>query len=780
MIRVFSTSRGVREFYANYKAKSSILPKAITIAEFESKAVFVKNRTFIDDDSRLLLLREALNFQEYKKLQFSSEFMTFLSHSEYIFKFFDELSSENIEIDRLKEFDMYALYDEHLEALEILRHRYITLLDKNSFVDRLNLSSLYSINEDYLKNLGGIELELDGFLSNFEIQLFLKCSKIVPFYIDLKLNRFNQKILTSFKKIGFDLDTGNAYKLNLSEKTISTCREIPKENIEADIKLFQVRLSQIGFLFSSIQRFIKEGLEPKDIAVVLPDESLVPFLKEFDKFKNLNFAMGNSYKSSMLYKRVEAIELYINIAKDEQKLRLKRLGITDDLLKKVQKIWKKKENQNEVVEILNEILSLDESEKELDLFNEEIFRFSIFLSKLEKLNLEQIFRLFLKRLKEQTMDDTRGGKITVMGLLETRGGNFRGVIVPDFSDDFVPRRSQKDLFLNTQIRKNTGLPTKEDRENLQKYYYHRLFENAEKLAISAISNETTMPSRFLDELGLRYKEGVQDDIYNTLLFRNSKSYTPKAREIPKLSYRLDSQSLSATKLNTLLSCKRRFYFKYIERIEEPNNVLESSNAQIGLKLHKALERVFSRDIANMDEAKIYAFLRDELFNSYADELEEFELESWMVRLKSVVANEKRRFDEGYRVYANELSLNSTLEGFKITGKIDRIDKKDDKLYIIDYKSGDIDKLLKQKIENMTNFQLEFYYLLAREKGRVDEVYYYDLKEASLKSEYNLQEKIEKLKTVLKSYKEPISSFEMCEKQSACLYCPYKKLCLREN
>jgi len=64
----------------------------------------------------------------------------------------------------------------------------------------------------------------------------------------------------------------------------------------------------------------------------------------------------------------------------------------------------------------------------------------------------------LTRLKGRSEDDVRGGKVTVIGVLETRGGNFDGVIVPDFCDDFVPRRSQKDLFLNTNIRKILVFP----------------------------------------------------------------------------------------------------------------------------------------------------------------------------------------------------------------------------------------------------------------------------------------------------------------------------------
>jgi RecB family exonuclease len=779
MTKVFSTSRAVREFYANYKGKSTLLPKAITIAQFESKAIFVKDRTFIEDDKRVLLLKEALDFKKFKKLQFSSEFITFLKHSEYIFRFFDELSSEKVEISQLKEFDMYALYDEHLEALEILRENYISLLDKNGFVDRVNLIGHYEINEEYIRSLGEIELELDGFLSALELEIFEKISKIVPFYIDVQIDKFNKKIVKTFNKLNLDLKEYGFYKINLSEKTSSTCRGLKKSKIEADVALFQVRLSQIGFINSYVQKFVQDGLEPREIVVVLPDESLATFLKEFDRFGNLNFAMGFSLKNSIFYKKIEAIELYMGRKKDEEKKRLERVEVSYDLIEKIEKDWRKKGQNSTAIEIFEEIFDLKDGGKTDEAIKEQIFRFSKFLEMVEPLSMQEIFRLFLNRLKEQSSDDTRGGKVTVMGLLETRGSNFRGVVVPDFSDDFVPRRSNKDLFLNTKIRKDVGLPTREDRESLQKYYYNQLFLKAEKLAICAVSNESVMPSRFLDELGLKYDENLKDDIYNPALFSDFKSSTCRSREIEKISYRLDTQTLSATKLNTLLSCKRKFYYRYIKKLDEPRNVLESSSAEVGLKLHNVLERIFTQDMQNIDENQILTLFKKELLEEKTDELEEFELRSWLVRLKAFVQNEKRRFDEGYRVYAREISLNSTFEGFRIYGKIDRIDKKGDKLYIIDYKSGNTETLLKQKIENMTNFQLEFYYLLASQNGSVDGVYLYDLKEGVLKEEHDIHEKIDKLKSVLKELKEPIETFEMCEKQSVCLYCPYKKLCLRD-
>lgn len=778
MTRVFSTNRGVREFYANFSQHNLLIPKAITISEFESRAVVIKDRAFIDSDSRFFLLKDAVDFSKFDKLQFNSEFFTFLKHSSYIFKFFDEIASEDVDIDDLSSHDTYALYDEHLDILETTRQRYIDLLDKNSFVDKINLSKLYTINEDYLKNLESIEIKIDGFLSRYEMELFEKCSKIVPFYVIFEINEYNQKTKSAFVKYGFELLDNHTYKLDFTNKKILSSSPNQEKKLKADIELFNTRLSQIGFIFSKISEFIEDGIRAEDIVVVLPDESIAPVLKEFDRYKNLNFAMGFSLSNSKFYKRIEAIELAQNRRKDEQKMRVKRLEIPEKLMQIIQKEWKKEGTQS--LEILNEILLLDEKESEQEIFKEELYKFSKFLSKLGSLSLEQAFRLFLSRLKSKSMDDIGGGKITVMGILETRGSRYEGVIVPDFSDDFVPRRSQKDLFLNTSIRKSVGLPTKKDRENLQKFYYHQLFTNAKKVAICSTANETTMPSRFLDSLSLRYDIQNRETIYNSILFDKKMSYTPAVLDIKGVSYRLDGSKLSATKLDTLLTCRRKFYFKYIKKLEEPKNILTNSNATIGLKLHDVLESVLKKSKRVDSADKLLQEIKERIKDEIVNDIEEFNQDMWIKKLENFVQNEAKREKEGYEIYDTETWLECDFSGFRICGKLDRVDIKDDKLHVIDYKSGDTDKLFKQKLENMTNFQLEFYYILASTIREVQSASYYDLRSGKLIQELLLQEKIDKLKDTLKIFKEPITTYELCEKQSNCIYCPYKKLCLRQD
>ena len=110
-------------------------------------------------------------------------------------------------------------------------------------------------------------------------------------------------------------------------------------------------------------------------------------------------------------------------------------------------------------------------------------------------------------------------------------------------------------------------------------------------------------------------------------FDKREIFIPKAETITGIKYDLHQSPLSATKLETLLVCKRKFYYKYIKRLKEPQNILAESNAKIGLKLHKALERVFFKGMVLDDEKKVLERLRGELIQEHTKELEEFEQKS---------------------------------------------------------------------------------------------------------------------------------------------------------
>ncbi len=125
-----------------------------------------------------------------------------------------------------------------------------------------------------------------------------------------------------------------------------------------------------------------------------------------------------------------------------------------------------------------------------------------------------MLRILLQKVNSISLDDVNSGKITVMGLLESRTVCFDTVIICDFNEQFIPKASLKDKFLSTKVKEFAKLPTLKDRESLQKYYYKRVIQNCKNLYVSYVSNDTLTISRFASELfDLKKEQALEDNSY---------------------------------------------------------------------------------------------------------------------------------------------------------------------------------------------------------------------------------------------------------------------------
>jgi len=773
MTEIFSTSRCVREFYSYFLDRDAIVPKAMGIAEFESKSIVVPNKSMADEDTRVLLMQEASEFKNFSELKIEREFLSFIKNSAYLFRFFEELALEDALIEDLELADTYAQFEEHLSILKELLQNYKTLLNHKNLYDKITLPDVYEVNQEFLKSNDGFLLHLEGFLNKFELNLFMQIAKTTEFKISLHVTKYNTKMIEIFEELGFVLRVNNSYVINLSTKKIENTVELKQKEIDCDVRSFSTRTLQCSFVYEKIEEFVNSGIESQNIAVIVPDESFASTLKAFDSFKNLNFAMGESFRSNELFKKLDAIDKFIRIKDEECKYRVNRLKIEKSTVDEFQKQWRKSLHVDEIMTFLK-------SEKKDDIYEEELFKFKNLLKNLGKIELQKAVKLFLNRLSSRSKDDVMGGKVTVMGALESRGMSYNGVIIVDFSDEFVPKRSQKDMFLSSTIRTHAKLPNRSDRENLQRYFYYTLIRGAKKVAISYTKNDQSMGSRFLDELGLHVKQNCDEISYFQPLFACSPvppRYNPDTVEG---SYDAKAGTLSASKLKTILTCKRQFYYKYILKSKEaqvPNS--EITPADIGNLLHEALASVLE-NMRVVDADLLMIELRRYLQSANRGLIWHFHLDIWLDYLKEFALLEAKRYNEGYRAYSLEKSLHVDYKGFRLEGKIDRIDIRNNRLSVIDYKSGKIPKTTLKTLDKETTFQLEFYYLLANQDKEVESLSYYDLKKAEIIEEGLFKEKMEKLDEILKELEKPIVDFEKCESKMPCQYCAFVKLCDRLN
>ncbi|EJD2725490.1 PD-(D/E)XK nuclease family protein, partial [Campylobacter coli] len=608
ILRIFSSSRKIKEYQEKAKAKNALLDSAFLVSDFLDRVCVVNSFKASSYESLLLMQEACLKSKDLeKKLGISAEFFAFLKNNEYLFSFFKELSLEKKSIQDLKNNDYYATYNEHLEILDEVYTNYLLLLKQHNLYDDLSLAQEYKLNLDFLNEYEGIYYDLQGFLSKFEEDLLCEISKIKSTIISFKTSKFNLEYLLELdflKDIHLELDM--FYEVNLSQKKILKQEKLSNPNTLIKLKAFELRSLQCAFVMDEISNFVRAGIDPEKIAVITPDESFCELLKLFDKNNMLNFASGVSIKESLFYQKIKALyngansdafiykidENYFEQEKmifDYHNTLLHYLELQfEDFRTRFDQICDLQYFENLIHSFLK-----DESQELMNLVQKELC-FIKDLLKNKSLKLKELMQLFFMQLDQIKLSYVGGGKVTVMGLLESRGLSFDGVVILDFNEDFVPKRSINELFLNNEVRKKAGLISYERRENLQRLYYENLIKNAKKLSISFVENEEQTRSRFLDELDFNFFEEktTPSKAYLNALKLGYQGVRLNLNPIkaPVLKHDIFEKELSFSRLNLFLNQKRTYFYRYILELPEPRALSDESKAKNqGNFIHKMLE-----------------------------------------------------------------------------------------------------------------------------------------------------------------------------------------------
>lgn len=383
----------------------------------------------------------------------------------------------------------------------------------------------------------------------------------------------------------------------------------------------------------------------------------------------------------------------------------------------------------------------------------------------ENLNLGNLIDLFLLEISCIKLDDVRGGKVTVMGLLESRGLQFDGVIIPDFNDDLVPKRSSGEMFLNSALRARAGLISHADRENLQRFYYDGLLRGAKKSAICYLQSVEKLPSRFLKSFEVQQDAEFSQEDYLRLFGREEFKPALCGQEDPVACHDFFAEELSFSRLDTFLECKRKYYYRYVFGLREGLKFGED-NALLGKILHTSFQRLYERAGMKFSMQKFRS-----IYSQLAREagIARFDAE---LELKSVekLARLLEEHEQIWSFSGSEVSLKSELDGVRLSGRIDRIDEdKTGRKFIIDYKRGSAKK-------HMEKFQLTFYRALLAQEC---ECAYLSLKDCAFAAPNGKTPSLENLRETLGSIGKEFASevaFTRTRAVQSCEYCDYKIIC----
>ena len=755
---------------------NAIVQKTITIDSFFNQAFFIKDKKKVNAHQRVLLLKQAM--QGIKKdiglgADFKKNFLYFLKNSSFVFKFFDEVFAEKRSLDEIELHDIEGEFIDYIDTLKEVHIAYKILLGKYHLYDQSTISE-YHINENFLSSFSGIEFVLEGYLSKRELDICIQCSQVTPLFIRLYATKYNEKMLSCFN---YDFIKNTEYLYDLARNEVVWQAPIMQSK-DIFCESVKERIGQCSFVQKKIHEYIHEDhFEPENIAVVLPDEKFASELKEMDVFHNLNFAMGIPFVNFIYFKKLQSLYEYLLDSTKENEKRVQLFAL-ETLATNTKKSID--ENISNVFEFFSSFASshigeLSNGEEYLQVsgvVRENVFFMSKLRDELCDFSFVELLSYYLHLIQKASLPHKSGGKVKVIGVLESRNTVFDGVIVVDFNDDIVPLVSQKDIFLNSKIKKHSGIPTKQDRENLQKYYYTRIFQNAKKVSICYVQNEQKSPSKFLGLFNIALPN--ENTTLNHLLFAKPKIIKHKREQ--DFLYTNENLQLSYNKFKDFIECKQRYYNKYILGLKIENDAsFELKNYEVGSIIHGLLKDVKTpTDLAYFKDKITQKAMSYKQTHSKLT----FDLLKFATSADDFIASMKQRLENGLEILGCESTFEMMVDGVLFGGRIDKIEKYQNDILIVDYKIKSQANTA-YKVSPIEKMQLYIYYLYARSQYPNSNIllfHHYLPSNQWAQIEVD-NELVNEFNTHLQEYKQEFS-VEKTDKRQACMYCDYSTLCER--
>ncbi len=295
--------------------------------------------------------------------------------------------------------------------------------------------------------------------------------------------------------------------------------------------------------------------------------------------------------------------------------------------------------------------------------------------------------------------------LQILGFLETRNIKFDQVFFLDANEGIIPDTKKEDSLLPFKVREMLGIPTYLDRDKIMAYYFDVLLKGAKEVHLFFIENDKKERSRFIERL--LWDKQKRDNIIETEKYIRPLQYkisltTKKPEPIEKTKRILDflkNFTYSSTTLDDYLRCQLKFYYSYVLGLDKKGEITgDIEKVDIGKIVHNALNSYFSkRRNRILKEEDIDTIEMENLVNNIFEK----EYGNIVTGATYLLRNQiKRRLKElltsyyAYLIKEKKISIIDVekelimkINGFNLKGRIDCIEKRDNKIFILDYKTS---------------------------------------------------------------------------------------------
>lgn len=363
--------------------------------------------------------------------------------------------------------------------------------------------------------------------------------------------------------------------------------------------------------------------------------------------------------------------------------------------------------------------------EKLDSFGlEQVFRFYTVIQQIETLNskfghiqnlkcLHQFFNQLVKNEKLAFQGEPLEG-LQLMGMLETRALDFETVIITSMNEGVLPASKSDASFIPFDVKNQFDLPTYKEKDAIFSYHFYRLLHRAKEVYLIYNTEKDAYgsgeKSHFLTQLGIHRK-----DIHQHLISSKMTQDSRALRVIEKSGTLVDKlrilaqTGVSPSSLGTYLNNPIDFYYQRILKIRDVEEVEETVAVNtMGTVIHEALEALYTPYIGSVLDISILKKMKVQANKIVVLKFEKVypngDLSTGKNKLILEVSKryvtrflnmEMEEVNKGKQIeiVALEQKLETLLEvedldfPVKLGGTVDRIDRVDGVLRILDYKTG---------------------------------------------------------------------------------------------
>jgi ATP-dependent helicase/DNAse subunit B len=344
--------------------------------------------------------------------------------------------------------------------------------------------------------------------------------------------------------------------------------------------------------------------------------------------------------------------------------------------------------------------------------------------------------------------------LQIMGLLETRGLDYKNVIMLSVNEGVLPAGKTVTSYIPHDMKRKFQLPTYSEKDSVYAYHFYRLLHrvsnacfiyNTEKGKIGGSEK-----SRFLTQLSSN-DQVAHDIVSNSYIYKN----TAAIRELMTIEkndsyftrlHEIAGTGFSPSALTSYVRNPLDFYAQKILKIPQVEEVEESMALNtMGSIIHEALDQLYRPQVNKVLAAPDFIEMKsrlisevDKSFKLYYPSRSKpagrnkiiYEVAAHYVKM--MLAQDQQLVKDNHELIIKsvERELKATIKVKQVGivhlhGKVDRIDQLDGLTRIIDYKTGAVERgevgievagygILNHEYKKAKAFQVLMYALLYAE------------------------------------------------------------------